>query len=268
MIPMSEQQPVNKLDKPKHGPLYQCGWNDTPHLTDEMKTAMLSKMSPHLRDARTKGIPSVGSGQIFPISRDRYEVSPFPIPRHWPKAYGLDVGWNRTAGTFIAWDPDNDIIYVYQEHYQGKVEPSDHVKGITAHAGDWMWGAIDPAAAGSNQRDGRSLMNEYLELGLLLVKADNSVETGIARLWNRFVSGKLKIFSNCTNLLRELGLYKRNDKGRIVKANDHAVDALRYAVMTGETILQVRPDEDEDEDQLGSWDTRRLLGGASSITGY
>jgi len=256
----------NQITDIQHGPLYQCGWDETPHITDEMKQQMLMSISPHMRDARTKGIPSVGTGQIFPIPRDRYEVEPFDIPPHWERCYGLDVGWNRTAAVFLAWDKESDTLYAYAEYYQAKMEPTDHTKGITAEAGDWMIGAIDPSAAGSSQRDGRSLMDEYINLGLQVEKANNAVETGLATMWRRFVGGKLKIFANCTNLLRELSVYRRNDKGRIVKADDHATDALRYGIMTGASILTLKINQDEEDDLANEFLARQMS--RNRTTGY
>ena len=49
-------------------------------------------------------------------------------------------------------------------------------------------------------------------------------------------TGRLKIFKSCTNLLKELSLYHRDDKGKIVKKNDHLIDAMRYLVMSGLSI--------------------------------
>ena len=46
-------------------------------------------------------------------------------------------------------------------------------------------------------------------------------------------TGKLQIFSNCVNLLRELRGYIRDEKGRVVKTDDHACDAMRYMCMSG-----------------------------------
>ena len=45
--------------------------------------------------AVTEGVPSLGAGAIYPIPLDEVLVDPFPIPKHWRRAYGLDVGWNR-----------------------------------------------------------------------------------------------------------------------------------------------------------------------------
>jgi len=100
-----------------------------------------------------------------------------PIPDSWPRAFGMDVGWNRTAVVWGAQDPGSGIIYLYSEHYQGMGEPASHAQAIRARGG-WIPGVIDPACLGSSQIDGRTLIDLYRELGLDLRPAVNAVEAG------------------------------------------------------------------------------------------
>lgn len=217
-----------------------AGWRDVPHLDEKTQAELLENTPPHLRDARSKGTPSLGSGAIYPIEQSQFIVEPFAIPRHFAKAYGLDVGWNMTAGIFGAWDRDSDILYIYSEHYRGQAEPSVHAAAIRAR-GEWITGAIDPAANGRSQRDGEQLIADYLNLGLNIVEADNGVESGIYMVLERFASGRLKVFSTCQNVLAEHRLYRRDEKGKIVKKFDHAMDALRYLVRMLPEIAQTPP---------------------------
>jgi phage terminase large subunit-like protein len=203
-------------------------WSDVPHITEEMKEKMLAATPPQLREARSKGGPTVGEGLVYPIDPKNVIVDDFKMPVHFKKLYGMDVGWNNTAACWGAWDVDNDIIYIYSEHKQGMAEPTIHAKAIKAR-GDWIPGEIDPASRGRSQVDGAKLYDIYSEdEGLLLYPADNAVEAGIFNIWERFNTGRLKIFSSCTGLLRELSLYHRDDNGKIVKKNDHILDSLRY----------------------------------------
>jgi len=57
---------------------------------------------------------------------------------------------------------------------------------------------------------------------------------------DRLSTGRLKIFSTLQHTLGEIRLYRRDEKGRIVKENDHLMDALRYAVMKIE-LAMTRP---------------------------
>lgn len=217
-----------------------AGWRDVPHLDAETQKELLENTPPHLRKARSEGTPSLGSGAIYPIEQEQFTCAPFAIPRHFAKAYGLDVGWNKTAAIFGAWDREDDILYIYSEHYRGHAEPSVHAASIKAR-GEWIKGTIDPAAKGRSQRDGKQLLADYVDLGLNLVEADNGVEAGILHVWERMASGRLKVFTSCQNLLAEHRLYRRDEKGAIVKKFDHAMDALRYLVRMLPLIASTKP---------------------------
>ena len=217
-----------------------ASWDDVPHLTEDAKASLFASIPAYQRDARTKGIPLLGSGAIFQVSADEYTVPDMEIPAHWPRCYGMDIGWRRTAVCWLALNRDSDTVYVTAEHYRGEAEPVVHSEAIKAR-GKWIRGAIDPASRGRNQVDGRNLLSLYRDLGLDLVEADNAVEAGIYNIVSRLTSGRLKVFKSCPNLLQEMRLYRRDEKGRVVKDNDHAVDALRYAVMEMHNILGTAP---------------------------
>lgn len=209
--------------------LIMAGWDDVPHLGEAEKARMLSETPPHLRDARSKGIPSLGAGAIYPVPESEIKVPDFPIPKHWLRLYALDVGWNRTAAVWGAWDKDTDIIYLVSEHYRGQAEPSIHANAIQSR-GKSLHGVIDPAARGRSQSDGTQLIQSYKDLGLKLTLAANGVESGIYDMWQRLSSGRLKVFSSLTNWFSEYRVYRRDEKGRIVKENDHLMDCSRYVI--------------------------------------
>lgn len=219
-----------------------CGWNDVPHLDDKTKRELLESTMPYLRDARSKGIPSLGSGAIYPVPVSEITVDPFRIPDHWKRGYGLDVGWKRTAAIWLAEDPADGTRYAYAEYYRGETIPGIHAEAIRLR-GAWITGAIDPASRGRGQDDGQRLFEQYDALGLNLVPADNAVDAGIYKIWSRLETGRFKVFSTMQNWLAEYRLYRRDEKGRIVKENDHAMDATRYANSTFDAIARVRPAE-------------------------
>lgn len=208
----------------------QAGWDHAPHLTEEAKKEIAAGLLPHVREARMNGVPSLGSGAIYPVAEADIVCEPFKIPAYYDRAYGLDVGWNKTAAIWGAWDRDNDVIYAYSEHYRGGVEPAVHAAAINAR-GKWIKGTIDPASRGRSQVDGRRLIDQYNKQALNLVFAENAVEAGLQEVYQRLSTGRLKIFSTLQNTLSEYRIYRRDDKGRIVKQNDHLMDALRYLVM-------------------------------------
>lgn len=217
-----------------------ASWDDAPHLTKEQKELLWNSIPPYQRDARSKGIPQLGSGAIYPVPESEITVDPFEIPEYWPRVYALDVGWNRTAALWGAIDRESQTVYLYSEHYRGQAEPSVHANAIQAR-GDWIPGVIDPAARGRSQRDGEQLMQNYIDLGLVLSTADNSVESGIYDVWQRLSAGRIKVFKTMQNWLAEYRLYRRDDKGRIVKANDHLMDDTRYLIVSGLDVAITKP---------------------------
>lgn len=207
-------------------------WDDVPHLSEKNKSEMLAAYPPHQRDARTKGIPALGSGAIYPVPESEFVITGFELPLHWRRGYALDVGWNRTAALFAAYDDDADTIYFYDEHYRGQAEPAVHAQAIKAR-GEWMMGVIDPASHGRNQKDGNQLFALYEQLGLHITNAKNGVESGIYEVYQRLSSGRIKVFSNCVNFLGEYRLYRRDENGKIIKENDHLMDDMRYFCVSG-----------------------------------
>lgn len=240
--------------------LVSAGWDDVPHL-DAATMAELEESTPrHLRDARRKGVPSMGSGAIYPYEETNVKYEPdFNLPMHWPMLYSLDVGWKRTAVLWGAWDRDADVVYIWSEHYRGQAEPPIHADAIRARA-HWIPGVFDHAARGRSQEDGSRLSDAYMRLGLLLINADKSVEAGLLEVQQRLASGRLKIASNLPNFWFEYRLYRRDEKGKIVKENDHLMDCLRYLVM-GLVHARVKPME------LQGY-TQSLDNNVSEATGY
>jgi len=220
--------------------LVQATWDDVPHLDADTKRKLEASMSPHTRDARTKGVPALGSGAIYPVPESDFVVDPMPIPDWWERAYGLDVGWQRTAAIWGARDPATDVIYLYTEHYRGQAEPAVHAAAIRAR-GAWIPGIIDTAARGRSQIDGEVLMQKYVDQGLRLNNAVKAVEAGLFTVLERLTTGRLKIFSTCRNTLAELRIYRRDEKGAVVKKNDHLMDAKRYLVMGFTDVAKTRP---------------------------
>jgi hypothetical protein len=238
-----------------------ANWDDVPHLSDEDKKALWESIPPYQRDARSKGIPQLGAGAIYPVPESEFKVHPFDIPTYWPRAYGMDVGWNRTAAIWGAWDRDSDVVYIYSSHYRGQAEPAVHAEAVKAR-GRWMSGVIDPAARGRGQKDGEQLLSLYQDLGLNLSTANNSREAGIYQVWLRLSTGRLRVFSNLEDWFSEFRIYRRDEKGQVVKDFDHLMDATRYLIMSG---LQMAITEPMDDD----YGDRRLgRDGRSSVTGY
>jgi len=218
----------------------QAGWADVPHIDAEEQRALIATTPSYQIAARTLGEPSLGVGAIYPIAVADVTCPPFAIPKHWPRFYGMDVGWRRTAAIWVALDRDTGRLYLYHEHYRAEAEPPIHAAAIQA-PGAWIPGVIDPSCLGSNLVDGRNLLEIYQRLGLDLETAINAVESGIFDVWQALSSGRLKVFENLSNWLSEFRKYHRNEKGVVVKVADHLMDATRYALVSGIPRAKTEP---------------------------
>lgn len=222
-----EGEEARFADVKSHKAIIMAGWDDAPWLTEVAKVQMEADTEPHLRESRRNGRPSMGSGNVYPIALESLLVDPFKIPMYYKRMYALDVGWNRTAVLWGALDPQSDILYIYDEHYVGEQKPPIHAAAIRGR-GEWIPGVIDPASRGRSQNDGSQLMQDYKDLGLKLSPALNMVDAGISALWQRMVTGNLKVFSSLPNFAKEFILYRRDLRGKIIKENDHLMDCLKY----------------------------------------
>lgn len=230
-------------------------WDDVPHLDERTKEMLYASYMPYQRDARTRGVPALGSGAIYPVPESDIVIPDFAMPAHWPRAYGMDVGWNRTAAIWGAFDRETQTGYLYSQHYRGEAEPVVHAEAIKSR-GVWIPGAIDPASRGRGQNDGDRLLEMYCGLGLDLSLADNAVESGIYDVWTILSAGKLKVLASCADWLTEYRLYRRDDKGRIVKKNDHLMDCTRYLIKTGRELAKCKPVPRGDDNEFagaGGW---------------
>jgi hypothetical protein len=84
-------------------------------------------------------------------------------------------------------------------------------------------------------------MQQYVDLGLKIGTAVNAVEAGIYAVWQLLSAGKLKVFKSLGNWLSEFRLYQRDQDGKIVKQDDHLMDAMRYLIMSGRDKMKPVP---------------------------
>lgn len=212
-------------------------WDDAPHLSEQAKAELIESFPPFQRDARTKGVPQLGSGAIYPVPESEIVVPDFEIPATWPRCYGMDVGWNRTAALWATQDPNSKVWYLYSEHYVGREEPALQAQAIRARGA--IPGVIDPAARGRGQKDGEQLFDTYQQLGLDIEKANNAVEAGLYSVWQAFTTGQLKVFNSLKNFLEEFRVYRRDDRGHVVKEKDHCfVAGTMLATPSGPTPVE------------------------------
>ena len=211
--------------------------DDAEHYTPEQRAAIIASYGAYERDARTKGIPQLGSGAVFPIDDAEITVAPFAIPAHWPQICGLDFGWDHpSAAARLAWDRDNDCIYVTACHRQREQTPAMFAASVRPW-GTWLPWAWPHDGLQHDKGSGTQLAAQYRQQGLKMLAehatfedGSHGLEAGIAEMLDRMETGRLKVFSTCIAWFEEKGLYHRVD-GLIVKENDDIMAATRYAIM-------------------------------------
>lgn len=242
-----------KLDENPYGaavrPRFIIGatWDDAPHLTEKVKAQQWASMLPYQRAARTKGIPQLGAGAIYPIDEADLKIADFAIPEHWLRGFAMDAGGGAkpTAAVFAALNPEDRVVYITSVYKRASNEPSLHAAAIKermVRPTGWQWpGVGDAAALILTQHDAEQLLFLYRRLGLDLYLPDKAVETGIADTWDAMVTGRFRVFASCQAWFEEFRMYRRDARGRVVKSNDHLMDATRYLVRSGLVRMKRKP---------------------------
>lgn len=218
---------------------------------------VLKALPDHLRRAYLDGDWDVVDGQYFEeFSRQKHVVEPFEIPQHWKKFRAMDWGYNDpTAVLWLAISPDKHV-YVYRELYKNKMlatEAARKIRELSAFenisytvASPDMWqhrGAKDVLG-------GENVAETFAKCGIPLIKADNARVVGWQRLRENLAdtddgTPTLQIFNTCTNLLRTLPAlyYDEHDHEDVSdRCEDHAPEALRYAVMSRPSPAKIKLD--------------------------
>lgn len=222
-------------------------WEDATHMNDpKVREKHLAGLSPHQRDMRSKGIPLMGSGLVFPVTEDTIVISPIQMPKHWPRICGIDFGYDHPfAAAWLAWDRDSDTVYVYDAYREAKTTPPTHVAAIKSR-GEWIPVAWPHDGLQHDKGSGVPLADQYREMGVNMLKEKFSnpsdpwqkegqggqgVEVGITEMLTRMETGRFKIFATCSSLLEEIRIYHRKD-GKLVKLRDDTISACRYAIQS------------------------------------
>jgi phage terminase large subunit-like protein len=153
------------LDKADNRIVIGMTLDDAAHYTEERKKEIIAQYPEHQRAARTKGIPTMGSGAVFPIDLDPLIVDPFECPGHWIRVGGIDFGWTHpSAFCELWWDRDKDVIYLVRTLRLKEQTPLQHVETVRGWRLRWQWprDGRNATLAGA----GEPLAAQYREAGL------------------------------------------------------------------------------------------------------
>ncbi len=151
---------------------------------------------------------------------------------------GIDFGFrNPFAAVWGLLTPD-DVLWITHERYLRQTTTPDHVAALRP-AGRVTWYA-DPADPGA--------IEEMRAAGLTVHAGRNAIRAGIDAVTSRLQTARLRIArAACPNLIREAGLYRypgpseRGDRENPIDADNHALAALRYLVLTLDRHHLARP---------------------------
>lgn len=172
-------------------------------------------------------------------------VKPFKIPDHWERMGGADFGIrDHTVLLMGAIDPDTGITYIYKEYYKNALPIPVHAKAMKEIISEVPYGKLrtlvgDPAGKRRGNNDLRSIFDHYSEYGIWFQDGNNRIDAGIAKVQAYFSLGRLKIFNNCVNTIREGMNYKykpqeldatKNLDEKPIDKDNHTMDSLRYLI--------------------------------------
>ena len=226
--------------------LRSASWDDAPHLSQEDKDRLSASYRSHERDARTKGIPMLGEGAVFPIGDDEIKVDPFPIPKHWARIKGCDFGMDHpAAGCELAHDREQDVIYLIDSYRKANEKAPYHAAWFNKTNPQvpvaWPHDGMNREKVG-----GKILADAYRDHGVAMLtksarypkvpgeKEDKGgpqpVEPIVDEMLERMQTGRFKAFSNQSEFFEEKRSYHRKD-GVIVAKRDDILKSVFYAVM-------------------------------------
>ena len=218
-------------------------WDDAPHLSKKDKAQMLASLPEHERDARSKGIPTMGQGVVFPFPDEDLMVDAFDIPKHYKRICGIDFGINHpAAAVWLAIDPDNGTIYVTDCYKQAGEGSPYHASRINAHKdSNWIPVAWPHDGMNREKSGGKTLADHYRKDGvnMMALSARDDDDRGgsqpigpmIDKMYGLMSTGQFKVFSHLTQWFEEKRMYHRDERLKIVDVRDDIMSATRYGVM-------------------------------------
>lgn len=196
------------------------------------------------------------------FEKDIHVIEPFEIPHEWQVYRGIDFGsTNPTAVLWIAVDNDSNF-FITHEHYETGETIDYHAGRINSNelSGRVLQTYGDPSGA--------QWITEFAQRGVYITPANKETGTNINN-WVRYgiekVAEKLKVmsghlvnnvskngddnqpqlfvFNTCEETIKEFETYRWKEKSVTQaqdlnepdvpeKANDHAMDALRYFIVS------------------------------------
>lgn len=220
-------------------------WADNPYL-DEGETELMQRtMSEETLNSRRYGKFNSAVGLVYPeFDPSVHVIEPFDVPYEWQDTMSIDPGLNNPLSChWYAVDYDGNV-YVVAEHYAKGMDVFWHADKIkekcrllnwhTDSTGNYQ-ALIDSAANQRTLASSKSVAELFCENGISVnTKVNKDVFSGINRVKGYLMpldkKPRLFIFSNCTNMIREIKSYWWGENDMPKKIDDHSMDELRYYI--------------------------------------
>lgn len=230
-------------------------WQDNPFLASEEIQKLYDCMSKDELESRCYGKFVGHSGGVYnEFDENVHVIEPFAVPYEWYDNISIDPGLNNPLSAhWYAVDFDGNV-YVIAEHYQAQKDIIFHSQKIKEICDNLNWhrrngyinALIDSAASQRTLASTKSVADLFYDNGILVnTNVNKDVFSGIQRVKSYFknANGKARlfIFKNCTNMIREIKTYRWGDGDNPIKKDDHAVDELRYYIMSKPENKEAKP---------------------------
>lgn len=176
---------------------------------------------------------TLAEGLVYPMFGDSCIVQ--DIPDTGDYYISIDYGTHNPFSAGLWCVAKTEAVRIGEYYYCGREErkektPEEYYSEVKRLAGgrDIKCLIVDPSADAFIATVKKH--HEFKVRG-----AVNDVLPGIQTTAEMIASGKVKIHESCEDAIREFGLYRWDEKAesdRVVKENDHAMDEVRYMVMT------------------------------------
>lgn len=215
---------------------------EAEHYTPEERARIIASYPEHEREARTKGIPVLGSGRVFPVTEESIRENALVLPDIWTRIAGLDIGGqdHPTAVVWMAHDRDADVVHVYDCYRKNNKDNASiitHAAAIRAKGEyipvAWPHDALQHDKGGSCEQIAQQYRDQHVKMlpeRATFLDGTSGVEAGIEMMLTRMQTGRLKVAAHLNDWWEEFRLYHRKD-GLIVKEGDDLMAATRYGLM-------------------------------------
>ena len=210
----------------------QFAMTDNPSLSQKTLERYKNMYSGVFYDRYIRGLWVVAEGLVYPMFDN---VVP-TVPRKYDTYYiGMDYGiLNPTA--MLLFGHCDGVWYIVKEFYHSGRETNqqktdaEYYVDLKQLAGDLTIKRliVDPSAASFI-----TLVEK--EHQFKIWDADNTVIEGIQHVAQCIADKKLMVNDCCKRTIQEFGLYRWDEtapEDKVIKENDHAMDALRYVIQT------------------------------------